>query len=315
MDHSKQLEKLYEELGKAIVGKREVIDRLLVALLARGHVLIEDYPGMAKTLLASSFAKALDLSFRRIQFTPDLLPSDITGGYYWDVKSSEFKLRRGPVFTNVLLADEVNRAPPKTQSALLEAMQERQVTIDGTTYPLEEPFMVIATLNPIEQEGTYPLPEAQLDRFLIKTRIGYPSFAEEVQILRKRIERKSDKPEIERVLSKSDVLQLQRRVEEVYVDDSILEYIVKIASTTRGVKEVEVGVSPRGSEALMKAARALALIRGRDYVIPDDVKELAVPVLSHRLVLKIESLMRGFSAEEIIRQVLEKVEVPKGFRG
>uniref|UniRef100_A0A7J3X871 MoxR family ATPase n=1 Tax=Thermofilum pendens TaxID=2269 RepID=A0A7J3X871_THEPE len=315
MDYSKVFERLYEELGKAIVGKREVIDRLLVALLARGHVLIEDYPGMAKTLLASSFAKALDLGFRRVQFTPDLLPSDITGGYYWDVKSGEFRLRKGPVFTHILLADEVNRAPPKTQSALLEAMQERQVTIDGNTFPLEEPFMVVATLNPIEQEGTYPLPEAQLDRFLVKTRIGYPSFAEEVLILKKRIERKSDRPEINKVLSREEVLQLQRRVEEVYVDDSILEYIVKIASATRGVKEVEVGVSPRGSEALMKAARALALVRGRDYVVPDDVKELAVPVLSHRLVLKVESVMRGLSAEEVIRQALEKIEVPKGFRG
>jgi MoxR-like ATPase len=315
MGYSSAFERLYEELGKAIVGKREVIDRLLVALLARGHVLIEDYPGMAKTLLASSFAKALDLHFRRIQFTPDLLPSDITGGYYWDAKSGEFKLRRGPVFTNILLADEVNRAPPKTQSALLEAMQERQVTIDGNTFPLEEPFMVVATLNPIEQEGTYPLPEAQLDRFLIKTRIGYPSFPEEVQILKKRIERRSDRPEISRVLTRDEVLQLQRRVEDVYVDDSILEYIVRITSSTRGVKEVEVGVSPRGSEALMKAARALALVRGRDYVIPDDVKELAVPVLSHRLVLKVESAMIGVSAEEVIRRVLEKIEVPKGFRG
>lgn len=315
MESSSLFTKLYNELEKAIVGKKEVIDKVLVALLANGHLLIEDYPGMAKTLLASSFAKALDLDFKRVQFTPDLLPSDITGGYYWDVKEGEFKLRKGPIFTNILLADEINRAPPKTQSALLEAMQEHQVTIEGNTIPLHEPFLVIATLNPIEYEGTYPLPEAQLDRFLIKTRIGYPSFSEEKQILRKRLERKSDKPVINRVLSRDEILSLQRKIEDVYVDDSIIEYIVNIALKTREAKEVEVGVSPRGAEALMKASRALAFIRGRDYVIPDDVKELAVPVLAHRLVLRVESIVRGSSAEEIIRQILEKVEVPRSFRG
>ncbi|MEZ0346584.1 MAG: MoxR family ATPase [Infirmifilum sp.] len=306
---------LYEELSKAIVGKKDVIDKVLVAFLSQGHLLIEDYPGMAKTLLASSFATALDLDFRRVQFTPDLLPSDITGGYYWDVKDGEFKLRKGPIFTNILLADEINRAPPKTQSALLEAMQERQVTIDGNTIPLNQPFMVIATLNPIEYEGTYPLPEAQLDRFLIKTRIGYPSFLEEKQILKKRIERKSDKPRINKVISREEILFLQRKIEDVYVDDSIIEYIIQIVSKTREAREVEVGVSPRGSEALMKASRALAFIRGRDYVIPDDVKELAVPVLSHRLVLKVESVVKGSTAEDIVREVLKKVEVPRGVRG
>ncbi|AKG38078.1 MAG: AAA family ATPase [Infirmifilum sp.] len=315
MSEGSPFDGLFEELAKAIVGKKDVIEKVLVSFLAQGHLLIEDYPGMAKTLLASSFAAALDLEFKRIQFTPDLLPQDITGGYYWDVKSGEFKLRKGPIFTNILLADEINRAPPKTQSALLEAMQERQVTIEGNTIPLNEPFMVIATLNPIEYEGTYPLPEAQLDRFIIKTRMGYPDPAEERLILRKRIERRSDKPKINKVLGRDQILAMQRKVEDVYVDDAILDYIVRIASMTREAKEAEVGVSPRGSEALLKASRALALIRGRDYVIPDDVKELAIPVLAHRLVLRVESVVRGSTAEEIIRHVLEKVEVPRGFRG
>jgi len=311
----KQLfERLYAEIEKAIVGKRDVVEKVLVTLLAQGHLLIEDYPGMAKTLLASSFAQALDLEFRRVQFTPDLLPSDITGGYIYDPKIGDFKLRKGPIFTNILLADEINRAPPKTQSALLEAMQERQVTIDGSTFALNEPFMVVATLNPIELEGTYPLPEAQLDRFLMKVKMGYPSFEEEKMILRKRIERRADKPIINKVVSRDEILALQRAVEDVYVDESILEYIVKLVAATRRLKEVEVGVSPRGAEALMKASRALAFIRGRKYVIPDDVKELAVPVLAHRLVLRVESAIRGFTSEELVKQVLEKTEVPREVR-
>ncbi|UNQ74159.1 AAA family ATPase [Infirmifilum sp. NZ] len=311
----KQLfERLYAEIEKAIVGKRDVVEKVLVTLLAQGHLLIEDYPGMAKTLLASSFAQALDLEFRRVQFTPDLLPSDITGGYIYDPKIGDFKLRKGPIFTNILLSDEINRAPPKTQSALLEAMQERQVTIDGSTFALNEPFMVVATLNPIELEGTYPLPEAQLDRFLMKVKMGYPSFEEEKMILRKRIERRADKPIINKVVSRDEILALQRAVEDVYVDESILEYIVKLVAATRRLKEVEVGVSPRGAEALMKASRALAFIRGRKYVIPDDVKELAVPVLAHRLVLRVESAIRGFTSEELVKQVLEKTEVPREVR-
>jgi len=311
----KQLfERLYAEIEKAIVGKRDVVEKVLVTLLAQGHLLIEDYPGMAKTLLASSFAQALDLEFRRVQFTPDLLPSDITGGYIYDPKLGDFKLRKGPIFTNILLADEINRAPPKTQSALLEAMQERQVTIDGSTFALNEPFMVVATLNPIELEGTYPLPEAQLDRFLMKVKMGYPSFEEEKMILRKRIERRADKPIINKVVSRDEILALQKAVEDVYVDESILEYIVKLVSATRRLKEVEVGVSPRGAEALMKASRALAFIRGRKYVIPDDVKELAVPVLAHRLVLRVESAIRGLTSEELVKQVLEKTEVPREVR-
>ncbi|PLJ77327.1 AAA family ATPase [Infirmifilum sp. SLHALR2] len=314
MPDKQRFERLYAEIEKAIVGKRDVVEKVLVTLLAQGHLLIEDYPGMAKTLLASSFAHALDLEFRRVQFTPDLLPSDITGGYIYDPKLGDFRLRKGPIFTNILLADEINRAPPKTQSALLEAMQERQVTIDGSTFALNEPFMVVATLNPIELEGTYPLPEAQLDRFLMKVKMGYPSFEEEKMILRKRVERRADKPIINKVVSRDEILALQKAVEDVYVDESILEYIVKLVSATRRLKEVEVGVSPRGAEALMKASRALAFIRGRKYVIPDDLKELAVPVLAHRLVLRVESAIRGFTSEELVKQVLEKTEVPREVR-
>ena len=309
------MEKVFTEVEKAVVGKRNVVEKLLVALLSGGHVLIEDYPGLAKTLLASTFARVLDLEFRRIQFTPDLLPADITGSHIFDMHSSTFKFRRGPIFTNVLLADEINRAPPKTQSALLEAMQERQVTVDGVTFQLETPFMVIATLNPIEYEGTYPLPEAQLDRFLLKIRMGYPTYEEEVLILKKRVERKKDQADVEKVLSKSDLLELIKRVEDVYVDNTIFTYIVNICRATRELKEVEVGVSPRGTESLLKASRALAFIRGRDYVLPDDVKEIAPSVLAHRLVMKSESLVRGLTPEILIDRVLQRVEVPRDFGG
>jgi MoxR-like ATPase len=310
-----KLEKVFTEVEKAVVGKRNVVEKLLVALLSGGHVLIEDYPGLAKTLLASTFARVLDLEFRRIQFTPDLLPADITGSHIFDMHSSTFKFRRGPIFTNVLLADEINRAPPKTQSALLEAMQERQVTVDGVTFQLETPFMVIATLNPIEYEGTYPLPEAQLDRFLLKIKMGYPTYEEEVLILKKRVERKKDQADVEKVLSKSDLLELVKKVEDVYVDNTIFTYIVNICRATRELKEVEVGVSPRGTENLLKASRALAFIRGRDYVLPDDVKEIAPSVLAHRLVMKSESLVRGLTPEILIDRVLQRVEVPRDFGG
>jgi len=310
-----KLEKVFTEIEKAVIGKRNVVEKLLVALLSGGHVLIEDYPGLAKTLLASTFARVLDLEFRRIQFTPDLLPADITGSHIFDMHSSTFKFRRGPIFTNILLADEINRAPPKTQSALLEAMQERQVTVDGVTFQLETPFMVIATLNPIEYEGTYPLPEAQLDRFLLKIRMGYPSYEEEVLILKKRVERKKDQADVEKVLSKNDILELIKKVEDVYVDNTIFTYIVNICRATRELKEVEVGVSPRGTESLLKASRALAFIRGRDYVLPDDVKEIAPSVLAHRLVMKSESLVRGLTPEILIDRVLQRVEVPRDFGG
>jgi MoxR-like ATPase len=301
------------EVGKVIVGKRSVIEKLLVALLARGHVLIEDYPGLAKTLMAKTLAQALGLEFKRVQFTPDLLPADITGSYVFNQRTGSFELRRGPVFTNILLADEINRAPPKTQSALLEAMQERQVTLDGVTYKLEEPFFVIATQNPIEFEGVYPLPEAQLDRFAMRLRVGYPSEGEEVEILKRRIARGSDEVRVEVVASRDDVLSMQRAVEKVHVDEGVLRYIVAIARATRGHPRVEVGVSPRGAEALMKLSRALAALRGRDYVIPDDVKELAADALAHRLVLKAEQWVRGVEPESVIADVVSSIPVPKGY--
>jgi len=301
------------EVGKVVVGKRGVVEKLLVALLARGHVLIEDYPGLAKTLMAKTLAQALGLEFKRVQFTPDLLPADITGSYVFNQRTGSFELRRGPVFTNILLADEVNRAPPKTQSALLEAMQERQVTLDGVTYKLEEPFFVIATQNPIEFEGVYPLPEAQLDRFAMRLRVGYPSEEEEVEILRRRIARASDEIRIEVAASRDDVLSMQRAVEKVHVDEGVLRYIVAVVRATRQHPRVEVGVSPRGAETLMKLSRALAALRGRDYVIPDDVKELAADALAHRLVLKAEQWVRGVEPESVIADAVSAVPVPKGY--
>jgi MoxR-like ATPase len=301
------------EVGKVVVGKRGVVEKLLVALLARGHVLIEDYPGLAKTLMAKTLAQALGLEFKRVQFTPDLLPADITGSYVFNQRTGSFELRRGPVFTNILLADEINRAPPKTQSALLEAMQERQVTLDGVTYKLEEPFFVIATQNPIEFEGVYPLPEAQLDRFAMRLRVGYPSEEEEVEILRRRIARASDEIRIEVAASRDDVLSMQRAVEKVHVDEGVLRYIVAVVRATRQHPRVEVGVSPRGAETLMKLSRALAALRGRDYVIPDDVKELAADALAHRLVLKAEQWVRGVEPESVIADAVSAVPVPKGY--
>ena len=300
------------EVGKVIVGKKDVVEKLLVALLARGHVLIEDYPGLAKTLMAKTLAQSLGLHFKRVQFTPDLLPADITGSYVYNQRTGDFELRRGPIFTNILLADEINRAPPKTQSALLEAMQERQVTLDGVTYRLEEPFLVIATQNPIEFEGVYPLPEAQLDRFAMRLRVGYPDESEEVEILRRRIRRGSDEVRVEVVATREEVVEMQRAVERVHVDESILGYIVAIVRATRQHPRVEVGVSPRGAEILMKLARARAAVVGRDYVIPDDVKELAVEALAHRLVLRAEQWVKGVEPESVIRDVLNTVPVPKG---
>ena len=301
-----------EEVGKAIVGKRNVLKFILTTILADGHVLLEDLPGLAKTLMAKSFARALGLDFKRVQFTPDLLPSDILGVSVFNQKTLEFEFRRGPVFTNILLADEVNRSPPKTQSALLEAMQERQVTIEGKTYELPKPFVVIATQNPIEQEGTYPLPEAQLDRFLVRLRVGYPTKDEEKEILRRRMERKRDEVEIKPVVTQEEVIEMQRAVEDVYISEPIIDYIVDIVEVTRrDRKSVEIGASPRGSLALMKLSRAYAAIEGRDYVIPDDVKAIAVPALSHRLILKRELWYTRVSQESVMEKLLEKVPVPK----
>ncbi|WP_456365359.1 AAA family ATPase [Thermococcus sp.] len=301
-----------EEVGKAIVGKEGVLKMILTTILADGHVLIEDLPGLAKTLMAKSFAGALGLEFRRVQFTPDLLPSDILGVSVFNQKTLEFEFRRGPVFTNVLLADEINRSPPKTQSALLEAMQERQVTLEGHTYELPRPFIVIATQNPIEQEGTYPLPEAQLDRFLVRLRVGYPNREEEKEILRRRMERKREEIEIKPVVRAEEVMEMQRAIEDVYVSDPILDYIVALVNATRNDRRnLEIGASPRGSLALLKLSRAYAAIEGRDYVIPDDVKRVAIPALSHRLILKRELWYTRVSQESVMAKILEKVPVPK----
>jgi len=299
------------EVEKAIVGKRRVLEKMLLAIVSDGHVLIEDYPGLAKTLMAKSFAAALGCDFKRVQFTPDLLPADITGTYVFDRKTTEFVLRKGPVFTNILLADEINRSPPKTQAALLEAMQERQTTLEGETHTLPRPFVVFATQNPIEYEGTYPLPEAQIDRFLLRIGIGYPSKEEEREILNRRILRKEDDVRVGRVSSPEKVLGMQRAIEEVHVDKALESYIVEIASRTRTHPQVEVGASPRGSLALLKLARARAALRGRDFVVPDDVKEVAVEGLAHRLILKPDPWIKGVRTAAVVDEVLASVPVPK----
>ncbi len=299
------------EVEQAIVGKRGLLEHLLAAILSPGgHVLLEDYPGLAKTLIASSFATALGLAFKRIQFTPDLLPGDITGGYIFDRESNRFILRKGPIFANIILADEINRASPKTQSALLEAMQEYQVTLEGETLPLPQPFLVIATQNPIEYEGTFPLPEAQLDRFIMKLAVGYPSLDEEQEILRRRRERESDVVPLQAVTDAAELLQMRKFVEKVHVEPDVERYMVKLAATTRDFRQVAVGASPRGSLALLKLARAWAAMQGRDYVLPDDVKHFAVPALGHRLILAPELWMRRGAHEAVLNEVLNLVAVP-----
>jgi len=299
------------EVCKVIVGKEHVLEQVMLGILANGHVLFEDYPGLAKTMIAKSFAMTLGCTFRRVQFTPDLLPADITGTYVFDQKTGDFHLRKGPVFTNILLADEINRAPPKTQAALLEAMQEKQVTLDGETHQLENPFIVVATQNPIELEGTYPLPEAQLDRFMMKIRIGYPNMEQEREILRRRLERKSDEINLDRVADQEILLRMQRRIEDVHIDEDIIGYIVEIVHATRNHTRVDIGASPRGSLALLKLSKARALLSGRDYVVPDDVKDVAIPALCHRIILKTEYWFREVSTESIIEQILSQIPVPK----
>lgn len=300
-----------DEIEKVIVGKRDVLERVLLSILANGHILFEDYPGLAKTLIARSFAATLGCSFRRVQFTPDLLPNDITGTYILNRTTSQFELRKGPIFTNILLGDEINRAPPKTQSALLEAMQERQTTIEGDSYPLAEPFIVIATQNPIEYEGTYPLPEAQLDRFLVKLGVGYPSPDAEVEMMSRRIRRKKDEGTLSVMGTAQALLEAQRAVEEVHMDDSLLRYIEEIVGRTRSHPHVDIGASPRGCLALLKLGRASAAYAGRDYVVPDDIKAFAVPALSHRLILKPDPWVKGVQPSAVIAEIAQKVPVPK----
>jgi MoxR-like ATPase len=302
---------ILDEVGKAIVGKRQVLDKILLAILCDGHILFEDYPGLAKTLTARCFAHSLGCDFKRIQFTSDLLPADITGSYILNRSTSAFELRRGPIFSNFLLADEINRASHRTQSALLEAMQEKQVTIENSTIQLNAPFIVFATQNPIEYEGTYPLPEAQLDRFIMKLAMGYPSQAEEAEILERRTKRQSESVEINQIVSKDELLEMQRSVERVHIDPELERYIVKIVGETRSYSGVEVGASPRGSLAILKLSKAEAWLRGRNYVLPDDIKEIAAPALSHRIILTADQWIRGTKAETIIAGLLARVEVPK----
>ena len=302
--------RILAQVEQAIVGKRLLLERILTTVLAGGHVLLEDYPGLAKTLIAKSFAVALGLQFKRIQFTPDLLPGDITGGYIFDRQEGRFELRKGPIFANILLADEINRASPKTQSALLEAMQERQVTLEGETHMLPEPFIVIATQNPIEYEGTFPLPEAQLDRFLVKLGVGYPSPDEEQEILRRRRARREDEVALAPITSAAELLAMRRTVEEVHVDPDVERYIVSLVGATRADKWVAVGASPRGSLALLKLARVRAALEGRNYVLPDDVKAYAVPALVHRLVLDPGLWMKRFAADEVVAGIVQAVPAP-----
>jgi MoxR-like ATPase len=304
-------QQIVSQVKKAIVGKDPVLEKVMLAVLANSHILFEDYPGLAKTLLARSFAMSMGSNFSRIQFTPDLLPSDITGTYVYNVKNSEFDLRRGPIFTNVLLADEINRAPPKTQAALLEAMQERQTTLDGKTHTLTDPFIVFATQNPIEYEGVYPLPEAQLDRFLVRLQLGYPSRAEEVEILKRRMQRGQENVQLEPVADVGTILDLQKTVEGIHVDDDVLGYVTDIVQSTRVQRQVEVGASPRGSLAIFKLARARAVFHGRDFVIPDDVKEVAAQALVHRMIMKAESWVKGLNPRQVIDEILKTVPVPK----
>ncbi|RLF99088.1 magnesium chelatase, partial [Thermococci archaeon] len=274
-----------------------------------GHLLIEDLPGLAKTMMARSFSMVMDLEFSRIQFTPDLLPADILGTYIF--KKDQFEFRKGPIFANIVLADEINRAPPKTQSALLEVMEERQITIEGDSHPAKSPFFVIATQNPIEMEGTYPLPEAQIDRFMMRLDVGYPQKKDEIEILNRRIERKTDNFVLEKLVNKEDIIKMQKAIEEVYLSESVLEYIVNIVSRTREVKDTEVGASPRGSLALMKLSKALAALEGREYAIPDDIKAVAIPALAHRVILRRDLWYTKITQADIIKNILESVPVPK----
>jgi MoxR-like ATPase len=301
---------ILDQVERAVVGKRAALELILLALLSDGHVLLEDYPGLAKTLMARSFAQASSLEFSRIQFTPDLMPSDVTGSSIFNQQRSDFEFRPGPIFANLLLGDEINRAPPKTQAALLEAMQERQVTIENETHRLEPPFLVLATQNPIEYEGTYPLPEAQLDRFLVRISVGYPERSAEIEMLRRRLERREDEVSLEPVVDAPALLEMQRALEQVHVSEAIEGYIVDLVAATRTSRRLAVGASPRGSLALLKLARAKAALAGRDFVVPEDVKAVAVPALAHRLTLRPELWVQRVRGEDVVAEALETVPTP-----
>ncbi|HEV8098121.1 MAG TPA: MoxR family ATPase [Gaiellaceae bacterium] len=299
-----------DEVERAVVGKREALELVLLGILADGHVLIEDFPGLAKTLTARAFAQVTSIGFTRVQFTPDLMPSDVTGASIYNQREADFEFRPGPIFTNLLLADEINRAPPKTQAALLEAMQERQVTIEGTTHPLAPPFLVLATQNPIEYEGTYPLPEAQLDRFILRLGVGYPEREQEWDVLARRLERASDEVELEPVVGRDELLEMQQAIEQVHVARSVGLYMVDLVAATRSASGVQVGASPRGSLALLKLSRCRAAIEGRTYVTPDDVKSVAVPALAHRLALRPELWVQRLRPDDVVLELLDRVPTP-----
>ena len=310
VEFQRQADRIINEVSRALVGKHDALRLALVAMAADGHMLIEDLPGLGKTLMARSFASALGLDFKRVQFTPDLMPADITGTSIYNQASGGFEFLSGPVFTNLLLADEINRAPAKTQAALLEAMQERQVTVDGETRPLDVPFLVIATQNPLEFEGTYPLPEAQLDRFLSRLAIGYPDPNDEAQILQRRVERREDEVVINQVMDKVGFRQMQKALEGIHVSRAVMRYIVALVGATRGNAQLQVGASPRGALALMKLARGWAALDGRDFVLPDDVKTLAVPALAHRVSLKPELWIQDQGTQHAILEVIASVPTP-----
>ncbi|MBQ1025926.1 MULTISPECIES: MoxR family ATPase [unclassified Micromonospora] len=299
-----------DAVGQVVVGKRDALELVLAGILAGGHVLLEDLPGLGKTLTARSFAQALGLDFRRLQFTPDLLPADVTGSFLYDQRSGDFTFRAGPVFTNLLLADEINRTPPKTQSALLEAMQEKQVSVEGVTYRLDEPFHVLATANPIEYEGTYPLPEAQLDRFLLRVSFGYPAQDEEWEVLRRRMARRREEAEIKPVVDAGTLRAMQAALEDVVVEDSVGRYIVALTAATREHPSVLVGASPRGSLALLLLSRVRAVLSGRDYVVPEDVKDVAAPALAHRITLRPEMWLRRVDPSFVVGEVLDGTPAP-----
>lgn len=305
-----QADAILTEVEGAVVGKREALKLVLLGMLADGHVLIEDYPGLAKTLIAHSFSQVMGLNFKRIQFTPDLMPSDVTGSSIFDPRRTQFEFRPGPIFSNLVLGDEINRAPPKTQAALLEAMQERQVTVEGVSMPLQRPFLVLATQNPIEFEGTYPLPEAQLDRFVLRLSIGYPEPDDEWTVLQQRMERRRDDVTLRQVVDRDELLDMQVTIESVFVAEAVGRYIIAIAAATRKNPRLSVGASPRGSLALLKLARCNAAVEGRDFVTPDDVKAVAIPALAHRLILRPELWVEDIQARDIIKEILDSVPAP-----
>ncbi|WDO14722.1 MoxR family ATPase [Flavobacterium sp. WW92] len=307
------IEKIRTEIGSVIVGQHKMIDQLLVAILSNGHVLLEGVPGVAKTITAKLLAKTLNIGFSRIQFTPDLMPSDILGTSVYDLKKSEFEFKKGPIFSNLVLIDEINRAPAKTQAALFEVMEERQITMDGTTYEMRAPFLVIATQNPIEQEGTYRLPEAQLDRFLFKVNIDYPKLDEEILIIQKehQLQNHGKLDNIQTVLTSEEIQKYQSLVKQIIVEPQLLEYIAKLVVNTRENAFLYLGASPRASIAILNAAKGYAAIRGRDFVTPEDIKEAAIPVLQHRVIVTPEREMEGITSVEIIKQVIEAIEIPR----